>query len=71
MSNLIKGFTVALDEDLSSGEGELVRAAILRLKGVAACEASPADGNDFMNRARYRIELGNAVLDFIFPERTK
>jgi hypothetical protein len=63
MSDRVKGFVVALDQDYYEDDAECIRQAILMTKGVLNVEASMADHNDWINRQKANHDLTMRVLN--------
>jgi hypothetical protein len=57
MSNRIKGFYVALDEDIREDDFQVIKQAVLALRHVQAVEVSIANADDWMNRVRVQYEI--------------
>lgn len=57
MTDRIKGFTIALDNDIRVDEIEYIVNAIKMIKGVNNVEPLVADSTDFIARSRYKQEV--------------
>jgi len=71
MGENTKGFTVALDNDISDEQSERVKAAIMQIRGVVGVQESLVSTDDYINRVRIRTEIGNALYDILYPKRGK
>jgi len=57
MTDRIKGFTVALDNDIRIDDVEFIMNAIKMIKGVNNVESLVSDSSDFIARSRYKSEV--------------
>jgi hypothetical protein len=65
MTDRVKGFVVALEDDLRDDDAEVIAMAIRALRGVAAVTPSIARGEDYMNRAQVLAGLRAKLLEVL------
>lgn len=63
MSDRIKGFTVALSEDLKEEDCQGIINAIMMIKGVVAVNTNVLNVDDYLARQRVKYELRDALYD--------
>jgi hypothetical protein len=71
MTDRLKGCVVQFSESIREDDAQAVLDAIKMIKGVQSVAASVDSSDDWINRERIRHELGQRILDVIFPERLK
>lgn len=69
MTTRVKGFVVALEQDIREDAAERIVDAIKMIRGVLSVEASVADHTDWMARERARRELGDKLMEVVFPKK--
>lgn len=69
MTDRIKGFTVTLTEDIRIDDFESIMDAVQMIKGVAEVNPSLVTSEDYMNRAKIKREMEDAILK-VFLENT-
>lgn len=57
MTTRLKGFTVALEQDIREDDAEAIKNAIESLRYVQAVKPIEADSTDWINRSRIKMEL--------------
>jgi len=67
MTDRVKGFYVALEEDIRIDDFESMRQAVLQLRGVENVTAEIADHDDWMNRERVKGELRQSMMQVLLP----
>lgn len=68
MTDRVKGFWVALDDDIRVDDIEPVLSAVRQLRGVVGVTTSIVSAEDFMARERVRHQLGTELLAVLYPE---
>jgi len=68
MSNKIRGFYVALCEPLSDEDFEKVKSAVLMIRNVNVTEEFVDKPDIWLAEAKIRRELGQKLLQIIYPE---
>lgn len=63
MTDRIKGFWVALDQDIREDDVEEIVNAVRCVRHVAAVEVSVTDPQDWMARQRVRSEVAKGLYD--------
>lgn len=71
MTTRLKGVLVTFEEDIREDDAAARVAAIRQIRGVLSVDSVPADIDDHMARTRVRHEMGQKMLDVIYPERGK
>lgn len=69
MSNIVKGLTVALEQDVSDEYAECISRAILQIRGVADVGPVLADSSDWINRRQIRGRIWDRVRDIILDDK--
>ena len=57
MTTRLKGFNVALEQDIREDDAEAIKNAIESLRYVQAVKPIEADSTDWINRSRIKMEL--------------
>lgn len=57
MTTRLKGFTVALEQDIREDDAEHIKNAIESLRFVQAVKPIEASSNDWINRSRIKDEI--------------
>ena len=65
MSNRINGFTVTLDKDYKDEDFEMIKNAILSIRGVLHVEENIVTAEDHYNRQVVRIELLTKLIEIL------
>ena len=65
MTDRIKGFTVALDNDIRIDDVEFIMNAIKMVKGVNNVEPLVSDSSDFIARSRYKSEVQTKIFKML------
>lgn len=68
MSEKIRGYTVALERDLSKEDAEALAAAIRRFKGVLKVAPIETTAEDWIAEERVRHELGEGLWNVLYPK---
>lgn len=71
MTDRVKGFTVALSEDMRIDDAEGLMDAIRHLTGVMSVEPLIAELGDHIAYARARRELGDKLWAVLYPPKEK
>lgn len=71
MTDRFKGVTVAFDRDIREDDAQPIIEAIRQLRGVLSVKPIVAGFEDSIAEERVRRELGQQLLDIIYPERRK
>lgn len=61
MTDRIKGFYVALEDDMRVDDAEHILDAVRQLRGVAAVQHSITEVDDWMNRAKVQNEMRDKI----------
>lgn len=67
MTDRLKGCAVAFDRNIREDDAEVILNAIRMIKGVAVVEGNVANPNDWIIQERARYELGEKILDIMYP----
>jgi len=70
MTDRIKGFHVALKDNIREDDAEQIAKAICLLQGVVRVEPSVDGLGDHLNRMKVRQELGEKLFDILYPKDT-
>jgi hypothetical protein len=65
MSDTVKGFVVALENDLSEEQSEIVRSALEQIRGVAMVSTVNAAPEDGIIRMRVTAEMRSKFYGFM------
>lgn len=65
MSDRIKGFYVALRDDVKDEDFDKIANAVGLIKGVLYIKKFVTDGTDFLNRARIKNEIKEKILKLL------
>lgn len=68
MTDRIKGFYVALEEDIRVDDFETIKNAVMMIKGVLRIETSVRTIDDFYNRAQIRDEYTTKLFKVLREE---
>ena len=68
MTTRLKGFTVALEQDIREDDAEAIKNAIESLRFVQAVKPIEADSTDWINRSRIKLELRQKLFDILKDE---
>ena len=68
MTDRVKGLTVSLTDDIREDDIKMIMGAILCIRGVREVAASVVETSDWINRSRIRAELGEKLMDVLYPE---
>lgn len=68
MTDRIKGFVVALDEDMREDDTDDIKTALSMIRGVAGVTDVLANPGDYISRQRVRLELETAVYAALRPK---
>ena len=68
MTTRLKGFTVALEQDIREDDAEAIKKAIESLRFVQAVKPIEADSTDWINRSRIKLELRQKLFDILKDE---
>lgn len=71
MTDRVKALTVVLATDIRTDDVEGVVNAILCLKHVIAVNPSLVTSDDYVNRERIRNELGQKLVEVLYPKKEK
>ena len=63
--------TVLLKKETREDDAEHILNAIRMIKGVEMVEGNIADRNQWAVESRVRIELGQRLMDVLYPDRVK
>lgn len=69
MTTRLKGFTVALEQDLREDDAEALRQAILSLRYVLAVRPIEAGVEDWINRQRIANEIHEKLFDVLIKSK--
>lgn len=69
MTTRHKGYVVALKSNIREDDAQALIEAIGLLRGVLSVTPVEADISDSISEQRVRHELGQALLDVVYPER--
>ena len=65
MTTTFKGVYVAFDREIREDDAEVVIQAIAMIKGVCAVDPEPADGKEFMTKAKLKNEFKESLYQLI------
>lgn len=68
MTDRVKGFTVALNENVRIDDVESLRLAMLHLNGVLDVQPLIHTPNDWIVQMRVRRELGEKLWQLLYPK---
>jgi len=68
MTDRLKGFIVALEQDIREDDAVDIITAIGMIRGVLSCKPLVRDHGDLMAQERVRRELGQKLLDVLREE---
>lgn len=68
MTDRINYLTVALDHDIRDDDIQPLIQAIKLLRGVLTVESNVADPSDWLAEERARREIGQKLLDVVYPK---
>jgi hypothetical protein len=71
MTNRISHLTVALDKEYRDDDVKAIVSAILMVRGVVDVTEHVADGSSWAVEQRVRSELGDRLIDVLYPDRKK
>ena len=71
MTDRLNALTVVLDRDIRADDAEALIAAIRQLRRVLDVVPQVADPAAFVAEQRVRHELGQKLLDVLYPERRR
>lgn len=71
MTDRVKGLVVVLEQDFRDDDVQRIVHAIRMIKGVALVELVKTNHDDYINREMIRLEIGEKILDVVFPNRKK
>lgn len=71
MTDRFHSLTVVLEKDMREDDAEVLITAIRLLRGVLSVEGNISDGMVHVAHDRARFELGQKLLDVLYPERKK
>jgi hypothetical protein len=71
MTNRIAHLTVALDKEYRDDDVKAIVSAILMVRGVVNVTEHVVDGSSWAVEQRVRSELGDRLIDVLYPGRTK
>lgn len=71
MTDRIHSLTVVLEQDIRTDDVETIINAIRAIRFVGSVEKHVADLETHSARERVRLELGQKILDVIYPKRPK
>lgn len=69
MTDRLKGVWVAFEKDIREDDAEPLIAAIKQLRGVLAVESCIADHADWIALERTRRELGQKLIEVVWPKK--
>jgi len=70
MTDRFHTLTVVLEHDIRDDDAQALISAIGQLRGVLSVTGVVADLDSHMARERARHELGQKLLDVVYPERS-
>jgi len=71
MSDRIISYTVTLDGAYKDEDAEYIKNAISMIKGVASVEPLIEDASTHFAVMQARRDLGNKIMDVIYPKESK
>lgn len=71
MTDRFNGFTVVLERDIREDDAKPIIAAIRQLRGVLDVVPLVADSESYLAEQRARHELGQKLLDVVYPDRKR
>jgi hypothetical protein len=69
MTTRLKGFTVALEQDIREDDAEAIKNAIEALRYVQAVKPIEADSEDWINRKRIKMELQEKLFSVLEDDK--
>jgi hypothetical protein len=70
MTDRFHTLTVVLEQDIREDDAQALISAIGQLRGVLSVTGVVSDVGSHMARERARHELGQKLLDVVYPERS-
>ena len=71
MTDRYLALTVVLERATRSDDAESIMSAIRLIKGVLSVEGNVADLNQYVAISQVRNEIGEKILDVVYPDRRK
>ena len=68
MKNMVKGFTVILNDELTKEKAEHIKKAIELIKGVQIVNFEITDDKEYIYRQKANFEVRNKLWNFIQKE---
>ena len=68
MTDRVNSLQVCLDKDYRDDDIEVLRTAIMQMRGVISVGLNISDGDTWMAETRARQELGKKILDIVYPK---
>lgn len=70
MTDRLKGCTVAFEKDIRVDDAEFLLNAIRQLRGVLSVTPSISTPEDWIAQERARRELGEKLIEIVYPKQT-
>ena len=70
MTDRYHSLTVVLEHDIRDDDAKPILAAIRQLRGVLSVEGNVADLTSHMAQERARRELGEKLLEVVYPKKS-
>jgi hypothetical protein len=71
MKDRISSVTVVLEHDMRGDDAEALLAAIRHLRGVLSVTGNVSDISSHVAEQRVRYELGQKLINIVYPEQPK
>ena len=71
MTERIKGFTVALKDNIRVDDAEGIKNAIAMLRGVVDVQDIAHTTDDWIVWSRFRSEFGEKIRDILYPPKER
>ena len=71
MTDRVKGFTVAMKDNIRVDDAEGLRDAIRMLRGVVDVQDIAHTTDDWIAWSRFRCEFGEKIRDMLYPPKER